>query len=404
MYSSEKGIGINWFDIIAKLLFLIVFVLILMWFMPKASNMPNMTAFYSNVFRENIFYMKDASKDYYTVERMPKNVGDVSTMSLQDMINKNLILPFVDKNGNACDADASYVQVTKQEKEYSMKVNLVCQNESHYIIDTIGCYNFDICDNCNIKPTSTGTKTGASKTNYIGRVVNTVKDVVVPKSADNKIDQTNHNNTSNQSVPSGTNNQQQNASIVNGNNNTINQTNSNVINNTTNVYKPEASTEPKREVITTEYSDYYYYSSLPWVNADVHYKTTTSTLKVPRELDKSNIYNVRIYNVKFTSYVDKQYEINNYTNYVRNWYTYSGSNNDYSYNYFSTRYLATNYYGAYFSGRGMDVTWSTNYSCSNNSYYTHVMTGTYKNGGTWSQNTCMVGANYKVKFAYDIRR
>ena len=140
MYSSEKNPGIVWKDLIVKVIFFVIFILILMWLFPKV---PNMTAFYSNVFRENISYMQDAAKSYYTNERLPKNVGDMAEMTLQDMIDKNLIIPFVDKDGNPCDTYESYVQVTKENtEEYSLKINLVCDTESSYIIEPLGCYDY----------------------------------------------------------------------------------------------------------------------------------------------------------------------------------------------------------------------------------------------------------------------
>ena len=148
MYSSEKNPGIVWKDLIVKVIFFVIFILILMWLFPKV---PNMTAFYSNVFRENISYMQDAAKSYYTNERLPKNVGDMAEMTLQDMIDKNLIIPFVDKDGNPCDTYESYVQVTKEStEEYSLKVNLVCDTESSYIIEPLGCYDYCESGKCEI--------------------------------------------------------------------------------------------------------------------------------------------------------------------------------------------------------------------------------------------------------------
>ena len=90
MYSSERNPGINWKDIITKLIFLILFVLLLVWLFPKV---PNMTTFYSSVFRDNLTYMQNAAKNYYTNERLPKKVGDTSEMTLRDMIDKSLLLP-----------------------------------------------------------------------------------------------------------------------------------------------------------------------------------------------------------------------------------------------------------------------------------------------------------------------
>ena len=146
MYSSEKNPGINWKDLVVKAVFFVIFILILMWLFPKV---PNMTAFYSNVFRENISYMQEAAKSYYTNERLPKNVGDIAELTLQDMIDRNLIIPFVDKDGNPCDTYESYVQVTKEStEEYSLKVNLVCETESSYIIEPLGCYDYCESDEC----------------------------------------------------------------------------------------------------------------------------------------------------------------------------------------------------------------------------------------------------------------
>jgi len=149
MYSSEKNPGINWKNIIIKIILFVIFIILLIWLLPKFfPASPNMDALYSNVFRENIKYMQDAARSYYTNDRLPKNVGDKVEMTLQEMINKNLILPFVDKDGNSCDTNLSYVQVTKEEGEYALKVNLVCNDEKSYIIEILGCYDYCEDDEC----------------------------------------------------------------------------------------------------------------------------------------------------------------------------------------------------------------------------------------------------------------
>ena len=134
-------------DLLVKLLLLVIFVFLLMKLFP----MPNLTPFYDKIFNENIQTMKDAAKDYYTTERMPQTEGKSSKMTLQDMIDNNLIIPFVDKNGESCDTNKSYVKVTKKGNEYELKVSLTCGKESHYIIDKIGCYNFCASGACEVK-------------------------------------------------------------------------------------------------------------------------------------------------------------------------------------------------------------------------------------------------------------
>ena len=145
MYNTEKNPGFNVKDVIIKAIFLVLFILLLVWLFPKV---PNMKPFYSNVFRENIKYMQEAAESYYTTERLPKNVGDTAEMTLQDMIDKNLILPFVDEDGNSCDTKESYVEVKKNKNDYTLKVNLVCPNEENYVDKILGCYQYCEGDNC----------------------------------------------------------------------------------------------------------------------------------------------------------------------------------------------------------------------------------------------------------------
>ena len=166
MYSNEKNPGLNWKDLLIKLIFVVVFILLLIWLFKI--NTPNMKPFYSNQFRENIKYMQDAAESYYTNERLPKVVGDSADISLRDMINKNLILPFVDEDGNSCDLDASYVEVTKNQNDYTLKTTLVCPKEKNTVVKTLGCYNY--CEDCNKdevkKVTEYQFKKEASKTTY----------------------------------------------------------------------------------------------------------------------------------------------------------------------------------------------------------------------------------------------
>ena len=144
MYSSEKNPGFNWKDLVIKVVFVFLFIILLMWLFKKST--PNMTPFYSNVFRENIKYMQDAAESYYTNERLPKNIGDSAEITLAEMIRKNMILPFVDKDGNECDTNASYVQVVKNKNDYTLRVNLVCPTEKNFVEKTLGCYNY--CEDC----------------------------------------------------------------------------------------------------------------------------------------------------------------------------------------------------------------------------------------------------------------
>lgn len=164
MYDEEKRsykIGINWGDLAIKLILLVLFIFLLIWLFPKQ----NLNTFYDKVFNENIQTMKNAARDYYTTARLPENIGESTKMTLQEMLNSKLILPFVDKDGKTCDTNASYVQVTKTtDNEYALKVLLSCNNQTDYIIDTIGCNNTCPSGNCNVEEEKPATPATPQKT------------------------------------------------------------------------------------------------------------------------------------------------------------------------------------------------------------------------------------------------
>jgi hypothetical protein len=140
-----SGIGITLTGFLLRLILIIIFVLLLIWLFP----MPNLQHYYSSAFGENIDKMKDAATSYYTNERLPKTEKETVKMSLKEMIDKKLLLPFVDSKGKKCDEDHSYVEITKSGSEYIMKIYLSCDDESDYIVIPMGCY--DKCENGNCK-------------------------------------------------------------------------------------------------------------------------------------------------------------------------------------------------------------------------------------------------------------
>ena len=80
-------------------------------------------------------------------------------MTLKEMIDNKLILPLMDSNGKYCSEDDSYIEITKLENEYIIKVYLSCSDKQDYIIEHFGCY--DICsDKC--KMLETTSKSGRS--------------------------------------------------------------------------------------------------------------------------------------------------------------------------------------------------------------------------------------------------
>ncbi len=136
--TRHKQSSINWREVLLKILFIALFVVLLLWLFP----MPNLNPLYDHMFNENVMMMKDSAKNYYSNERLPQEVGDKVGMSLQDMLNKHLMLPIVDGEGNLCDANASYVEVTKLDTEWQLKAYLSCGTKADYVIEYLGCTDY----------------------------------------------------------------------------------------------------------------------------------------------------------------------------------------------------------------------------------------------------------------------
>ncbi len=170
----EENRGLTIKDLLIRLILIIIFIFLLMWLFP----MPDLKPLNNQIFADNIDRMKNVAKSYYTVERLPKNINESKKMTLKEMINANMILPLMDSNGKYCSEEDSYVEITKLENEYIIKVNLSCTDKKAYIIEHYGCY--DICsDTCKMLETTSksGYKTSKKSTKPI---VTTLKPTTKP--------------------------------------------------------------------------------------------------------------------------------------------------------------------------------------------------------------------------------
>lgn len=152
----EENRGFTIKDLLIRLILIIIFIFLLIWLFP----MPDLKPLNNQIFADNIDRMRNVAKTYYTVERLPKDINQSKKMTLREMIDNKLILPLMDSNGKYCSEDDSYVEITKLENEYIIKVNLSCTDKKDYIIEHYGCY--DICsDTCKMLETT-------SKSGYAG--------------------------------------------------------------------------------------------------------------------------------------------------------------------------------------------------------------------------------------------
>ena len=89
-------------------------------------------------FNNNLLAMATAGSGYFTSSRLPKETNDKTKMTLGEMYENKLLVKFSDSNNRVCDNNKSYIEVTKEENEYTMKVNLSCTDKTDYIMLHMG--------------------------------------------------------------------------------------------------------------------------------------------------------------------------------------------------------------------------------------------------------------------------
>ena len=165
MYEERERFSFK--DVILQIVLVVLFVFLLLWLFPTKSYVDKklengLDPLYNQMFSQNVNTMKEAAISYFTTSRLPKKIGDKETLTLGDMLDKKLLIPFLDSNNKQCSLTDSYVEITKMDDEYILKVNLSCSDNSDYILVHLGCYSY--CENglCEKKET-TQTVTKPSK-------------------------------------------------------------------------------------------------------------------------------------------------------------------------------------------------------------------------------------------------
>ena len=176
MYEDNSN-NVSIKGIVVKILLIILVICVLMWIFPTKKDLEesfnnisynngsnvNIDPLLNTIFGQNIRIMQNAGRAYYYSATLPKNVGDSSRITLQELIDKKMLVEFKDKNNNSCNTTASYVQLTKTgTNKYEMKTYLQCNGEENYVIDNLGCT--DLCPNaCTNTSTNNNTSTKDDK-------------------------------------------------------------------------------------------------------------------------------------------------------------------------------------------------------------------------------------------------
>ncbi len=140
---DNNGSNNSFFNIrlIIKIM-IIIFVLILIIFLvfkiknhnyskeenPVTGSNPTDT---SLVFNNNLNLLKGISEEYFFAKgNYPKEVNETVKVKVNDLISKGYLTELKDGNNQVCGYNTSYIEMTRNIKDYLLEINLSCINRS----------------------------------------------------------------------------------------------------------------------------------------------------------------------------------------------------------------------------------------------------------------------------------
>ena len=139
MYMDEKNSSVK--PLFIRIILIVLALFILMIIFPTkgfVTNYVDKKIGNTSNFNNNLIAMATAGSGYFTKSRLPQNTNDKVKMTLKEMLDKKMITNLTDSSGVSCSTKKSYVEVTKKEDEYTMKVNLSCSEKEDYIVLHMG--------------------------------------------------------------------------------------------------------------------------------------------------------------------------------------------------------------------------------------------------------------------------
>lgn len=126
---------INWGKLFFKVILAFVIVILIIWGISKFVLNRDSNASVSE-FEDNLNKMFEVSEKYFEDDKKLPSVGNHATITLKEMIEKELIDVLKDGK-NVCSTKSSYAKVSNDNGKYTLKVLLTCGSESDYISKVI---------------------------------------------------------------------------------------------------------------------------------------------------------------------------------------------------------------------------------------------------------------------------
>ena len=191
-------------DFLLKFIIIVIFALLLVWLIPKfiSPKTSGNEVTSSKVFEKNLTTMKKASVNYYSKKENLPTDNSKEVITLRQMISKNMLRAFTDKNGKACNVDKSYSEITSDNGEYVLKVKLKCSDEEDYVLTKLGSYSYCTSEICEKDLSKTDTKSEEFSTTTNNKTNNETKtdEIETPDTSDSESEKDEESDSSNTAV------------------------------------------------------------------------------------------------------------------------------------------------------------------------------------------------------------
>ncbi len=155
-YDNKNGNGNSYFNkgLITKIILIVICLVIIIFLFFKVKNLKNDNTDYNNndnialVFDNNVILLRNAGEQYFFGDgNYPTSVGEEKSANITTLRGSALTMDINDYDGNKCGYNTSLVSVTRNAKDYEMKIYLSCPSKE----DTVTYYyNLDFeCLTCN---------------------------------------------------------------------------------------------------------------------------------------------------------------------------------------------------------------------------------------------------------------
>ncbi len=138
-------------SLLVKIFIILIIIIVLIWIVPKFLSYkkgPKSTkkttpevAQVTKISASTLRKLENAGLKYFNKDNIPTEESKSVKVTLKDLKKQGLVTD-LKSNNNVCDTDSSYVKLTKNKDDYTMKSYLKCGSSSDYSLASVNDYSY----------------------------------------------------------------------------------------------------------------------------------------------------------------------------------------------------------------------------------------------------------------------